>query len=164
MPYAAWVIAAVVGVGERDELADIVVSALTADDAWQLDSLHVATEPNAVLGALLDHPVILIRAAAALAFDVGLGHGLPLPEDLRLQWESAFLDADDGTVRGQLERWRLKEILKALAVSQPSLCADWFEQRLLNGDKVLYCYLAAVADGRPIALRSARTEYSAVSR
>ncbi|MEV6268979.1 ATP-binding protein [Kribbella sp. NPDC051936] len=131
------VIAAVVGVGDRDQLADIVVSALTADDAWQLESLQFATEPNAVLGALLDHPVIQIRAAAALAFDVGIGHGVPLPEDLRLRWESAFLDADDGTAPGQHGRWRLKEILEALAVSQPSLSADWFEHRLLNGDKIV---------------------------
>ena len=70
-----------------------------------------------------------VRAAASLAFAVGVKHGPDLPNEWTDDWARAFLDADHTTIQGH-SRWRLQEVLKALAKERPGLLADWFEQRL----------------------------------
>ena len=128
------VITACVESGGADELAIFVVADLKSSDSWQLDRLFATASADMVLLSLLQHPVADIRAAAALACDVGTGDGVPLPPDWWPAWEHAFLSASPTTVHGH-QQWRLNEMLKALADSRPAVCADWYERRLREGER-----------------------------
>ncbi|TCC51514.1 ATP-binding protein [Kribbella pittospori] len=125
------VIDPILSVGELDPLAESILVRLHAADAGHLQYLHTSDHSTAVLGDLLRHPVVEIRAAAALAFRVGVPDGAELPEQRRQEWTAAFLDASEATVHGHMQ-WRLQEILKGLVSADPALCADWYERQLLT--------------------------------
>jgi hypothetical protein len=127
------VVGAVLDGSAIDPLAQLVISDLNAADVWQMERMFTKSEPDQILQVLLQHPVKDVRAAASLAFDVGVKHGTALPDGWVGNWEQAFLDADSKTVHGHLQ-WRLQEMLKTMAVDKPKLCADWFERRLLDDD------------------------------
>ncbi|MFI6675239.1 hypothetical protein [Kribbella sp. NPDC050470] len=128
------VITACLESGGADALAILVVADLKSSDSWQLDHLFASASADMVLLSLLQHPVVDIRAAAALACDVGTGDGVLLPPDWWPAWERAFLSASPSTVHGH-QQWRLGEMLKALADSRPAVCADWYERRLGEGER-----------------------------
>jgi hypothetical protein len=120
---------AVLDGSQLDPVAELVVASLDAGDSWLLESLFTKVEADAVLHALLVHPIKEVHAAASLAFAVGVKHGPGLPSEWADDWARAFLDADHTTIQGH-SRWRLQEVLKALTAERPSLVADWFEERL----------------------------------
>jgi hypothetical protein len=109
-----------------------LIDKFTDEDAWQLERLFVRDTPDDVLYALLIHDSRSIRAAASLAFNMGTRHGPALPPEWESAWLNAFVDAHEGVVHGHLE-WRLQEILKSLATTQPALCVRWVERRIADG-------------------------------
>jgi hypothetical protein len=131
------VVGAVISCVELTESVRVLVDQLTDADAWQLDRLFVKDVVDDVLYALLTHDSRGIRAAAALAFNMGTRHGPALPPEWESAWLDAFVDAHAGVVHGHLE-WRLQEILKSLATTQPALCVRWIERRIADGttDKI----------------------------
>jgi hypothetical protein len=106
-----------------------VIDELVDADAANMENLYSKKQPDEVLLALLEHPVATIRHAAALLFDVGTGHGPPLPDEWRELWRTALVEPDP-THLTQHSEWRLQEILKALATRDPDTCAAWFEARI----------------------------------
>jgi hypothetical protein len=123
------IIAAVVDGETLDDVAALIIDQLEASDAAAFERLFAKNEADPVLLQLLGHPVAEIRAAAALAFAVGVGDGPALPDVSEELWRKAFLDADEETVHG-LSAWRLQEMLKSLATEDPDLCMAWFSLRL----------------------------------
>ncbi|WP_405056819.1 ATP-binding protein [Kribbella sp. NBC_01505] len=130
------VIAACLGVGGMDDLAVLTVAQLQPSDAWHLDYLYTRSAADAVLLGLLEHQVVDIRAGASLAFNVGTGDGVDLPEDWVPAWDAAFLEASPSTLHGNQE-WRLREMLKALTQTQPATCARWYERRLQEDKRLI---------------------------
>lgn len=157
---------AVLDGSQLDPVAELVVASLDAGDSWLLDSLFTKAEADAVLHALLVHPVMEVRATASLAFAVGVKHGPGLPSEWADDWARAFLDADHTTIQGH-SRWRLQEVLKALAEERPGLLADWFEQRLSMPEPAWsgarHSELEPIAGGLPSAERERLARLCATS-
>lgn len=123
------VVAAVLDSGQLDEASNFVIAELNSSDSSGLDRLFAKDEADPVLLKLLEHPVLEIRASAAVAFAEGVEYGPSVPEPSRESWKQAFLSADVLTVDGH-SVWRLQEILKFLATSDVGLCTEWFSRRL----------------------------------
>jgi hypothetical protein len=112
-----------------DNGAALVINELNASDAGSLEHLLIKNEADPVLLALLEHPLPETRAAAAIAFAVGVEHGPALPRASLEPWRRAFLDADAETVHGH-SQWRLQQMLTFLATDDLDLCTEWFSRRL----------------------------------
>jgi hypothetical protein len=110
---------------DLDTVASSVVEQLVAEDSVLLDDLWTAASASPMLKRLLGHPVREVRAAAAVAFGEGIGHGPPLASDARAQWRSALLEAKPEQLPPHA-RWRLEQILDHAVEHDPELAADWF--------------------------------------
>lgn len=125
-----------------------ILDQLDEKDADLVNFMASQQDHNEVLAALLTHRTPALRAAAATAFDVGAGHGAPLPEEWQDRWKDAFLQASPTLVRGH-DSWLLQETLQHLAQANPQLCADWFEARL--HDPLERWWVADLSDFAPTA-------------
>lgn len=123
------VISTVLGRGEDDEAAELVINAMRAEDAWLLDSLFIQNEPNEVLHRLLLHAVPAIASSAAVTFAIGQPHGPSLPEAWRPAWRDAVqhLRPED---LSQQDHWRAGQLLGHLADHDPDLLESWYTRRL----------------------------------
>ncbi len=78
--------------------------------------------------AVLQHPVPAIAATAALCFQMGTDHGMPLPPAWQQEWRNSFLASAEFRDSNSLTSFRQAEILKRLATDHPEICVDWFER------------------------------------
>ncbi|MBQ1076694.1 ATP-binding protein [Micromonospora sp. C31] len=128
------VISAMLARSEVDDLAELVIGDLRAEDAPMLRRLFTRDAPDDVLHQLLLHPIPAIAGATAMSFGVGQKHGPALPEQWRPEWEEAIrhLRAEDLDTHG---KWRTGELLKHLAEHEPDLFEAWFERQFDEADE-----------------------------
>ncbi|MGH8896403.1 MAG: hypothetical protein ACRDZ4_05110 [Egibacteraceae bacterium] len=126
-------ISAALGQEARQKAVDLVLAALTENDAHLIERIVCGrSDPDHVVRSLLTHPLAIIRGQTAMCFSVGnTRHGPGLPADWWPLWSQAFLEASaaDGAVT---RTYWLGEILRELARLDPDLAAAWFARHLAS--------------------------------
>jgi hypothetical protein len=130
------VIIAVLNADHFSDSSRQVVEQLTDGDSECLQRLFARDTADPLLAALLVHHAPSVRAVSSLAFSVGVKHGPSLPREWLESWRTAFLETSLASVNGH-SKWRLQKILEALSESDPELCGEWFNRRLINDNEYI---------------------------
>ncbi|RNF94876.1 hypothetical protein EEJ42_38090 [Streptomyces botrytidirepellens] len=122
------VLGAVLARSVVDATGELVISSMRAEDAAVLETLF-CHEADEVMHRLLNHPVPVIAASAAISFAVGTPHGPALPQEWQDLWSRAVehLRIDDLPSHGQ---WQAGCVLAHLTEHDPDTFEAWFHQRL----------------------------------
>jgi hypothetical protein len=137
---ARWSVLAVALGSPEPRVREVALVALERMDSRQVNYLVASGQvAEPVLEALLQHPVAQVRAAAAMACDMGRGQGPAVTPELEAAWRAAFIETADVASDVDLD-YEITEVLDHLLAVDPALAVDWMLRRVDVGDDELVPY------------------------